>query len=158
MNRMTMVKTGDTALTVTRRFNADPAAVFKAHTDEAIVRTWMLGPPGWTMPDCTLDATPGGAFSYTWAHPDEGSFTIHGTFLELDPPNRIFHKEVMEMGDETPPAAQVETRFEADPDGTLMTMTITYASAEQREAAVASGMEDGMAFSYDTLEKALASA
>ncbi|NND43246.1 MAG: hypothetical protein HKM96_13315, partial [Boseongicola sp.] len=52
----------------------------------------------------------------------------------------------------------VETRFEADPDGTLMTMTITYASAEQREAAVASGMEDGMAFSYDTLEKALASA
>lgn len=153
MNKMTMVKEGDAALKVTRRFDAPPQAVYDAHTDVAIVRRWMLGPPGWTMPDCTLDARPGGAFSYTWAHPDEGRFTIRGQFLELDPPHRILHEEVMEMGDDTPPMSRVETLFVADGDGTLMTMTITYASAEQREAAVASGMEEGMAFSYDNLER-----
>lgn len=153
MHPMTMVKEGDTALKVTRRFDAPPGAVYAAHTDEDIVKRWMLGPPGWTMPDCRIDARAGGAFTYTWAHPEEGRFTISGTFHELDPPHRILHEEVMDLGDDTPPASQVETLFRAEGDGTLMVMTITYASADQREAAIASGMEEGMAFSYDNLER-----
>ena len=37
-----------------------------------------------------------------------------------------------------------------------MTMVISYESAEAREAAVAYGMEEGMAYSYDNLERMVA--
>lgn len=152
MNRMTMTKEGDTQLKVTRHFNAPPRAVYEAHLDEAMLKQWMLGPEGWSMPHCTLDPRPGGAFSYTWESTDGEQFTIRGAFIELDPPRRILHGETMEMGDMTPPESRVETLFEADGDGTKMTMTITYDSTESREAAIASGMEEGMAVTYDRLD------
>lgn len=153
MNKMTMTKVGDTDLRVTRRFNAAPQAVYDAHIDEAKLKRWMLGPEGWTMPVCNVDGRPGGKFSYTWEDSNSGErFTIFGTFLEFDPPHRIVHEETMDMGDDTPPVSRVTTEFAADGDGTMMTMTISYDSAEAREGAVASGMEDGMAVSYDNLD------
>ncbi|MDJ0820487.1 MAG: SRPBCC domain-containing protein [Paracoccaceae bacterium] len=153
MTKMLMERVGDTDLRVTRRFNAPPQAVYDAHVQEEKVKQWMLGPEGWTMPHCQVDARPGGAFSYTWANEDGESFTIRGTFLDFDPPHRIVHEETMEMGDQTPPMSRVTTDFAADAGGTLMTMVISYDSPEAREAAVASGMEEGMAFSYDNLDR-----
>lgn len=148
-----MTKVGDRELRVVRRFDAPPEAVYRAHVDRDLIAKWMLGPEGWTMPHCEIDARPGGAFSYTWESADGESFTIRGTFLELDAPHRILHRETMEMGEMTPPDSEVVTLFEPDGAGTLMTMTITYDSAESREAAVASGMEEGMAVSYDNLDR-----
>ncbi|MBV2358818.1 SRPBCC domain-containing protein [Thalassococcus sp. CAU 1522] len=153
MNKMTMTKVGETDLRVIRRFDAPPEAVYDAHVDEAKIKRWMLGPEGWSMPDCVIDARPGGAFSYTWENQGGERFTIRGTFVSFDPPHRIVHEETMEMGDDTPPMSRVTTEFAADGDGTLMTMVISYASAEAREGAVASGMEEGMAFSYDNLDR-----
>ena len=63
----------------------------------------------------------------------------------------------MDMGEDTQPVSRVTTEFAADGDGTVMTMVISYESAEQRESAVASGMEEGMAFSYDNLDTLVAS-
>ena len=104
MNKMTMTKVGETDLRVTRRFNAPPQAVYDAHIDEAKIKQWMLGPEGWTMPGCSVDGREGGKFSYTWEDANSGErFTIFGTFLELDPPHRIYHEETMDMGDDTPP-------------------------------------------------------
>ncbi len=156
MNKMTMTKVGETDLRVTRRFNAPPQAVYDAHVNEAKLKRWMLGPEGWTMPHCSVDARPGGAFSYTWANAEGESFTIRGTFISLEPPDRIVHRETMEIGEATPPESRVTTAFAADGEGTLMTMTISYDSAEIREAAVASGMEEGMAVSYDNLDNMVA--
>lgn len=153
MNKMTMTKVGETDLRVTRRFNAPPQAVYDAHIDEAKIKKWMLGPEGWSMPDCSVDGREGGKFSYTWEDANSGErFTIFGRFLELDPPHRIYHEETMDMGDDTPPMSRVTTEFAPDGDGTLMTMTISYETDEIREAAVATGMEEGMAFSYDNLD------
>ena len=147
-----MTKSGDTDLRITRRFAATPEAVYRAHVEEERLRQWMLGPEGWSMPHCTADARPGGAFSYTWESVDGESFTIFGRFLELDPPHRIVHEETMDMGDDTPPKSHVTTEFAPDGDGTLMTMTIRYASSEIRETVIATGMEEGMAVSYDRLD------
>ena len=152
MNPLTMTKVGETDLKLTRRFNAEPAAVYDAHINEEKIKRWMLGPEGWTMPNCSVDGVPGGKFSYTWAdETGEESFTIFGTFLELDAPNRIVHEETMDMGTETPPMSRVTTEFATDGDGTLMTMVISYADSESREAAIEYGMEEGMAVSYDNL-------
>jgi hypothetical protein len=57
----------------------------------------------------------------------------------------------MHLPDPTPDN-HVETRFEADGAGTLMTMRMTLPDAETRTAMLATGMEHGMAVSYDRLD------
>jgi hypothetical protein len=53
---------------------------------------------------------------------------------------------------EPTPDNHVETRFEADGGGTLMTMRMTQPDAETRARMLASGMEHGMEASYVRLE------
>jgi uncharacterized protein YndB with AHSA1/START domain len=50
------------------------------------------------------------------------------------------------------PDNHVETTFEPDGTGTLMTMRMTLPNAEARAAMLASGMADGMEESYARLE------
>src|SRR5262245_17807096 len=48
----------DTEIAVTRFFAAPPERVFDAWTQPQLVRRWLLGPPGWTMPVCEIDLRP----------------------------------------------------------------------------------------------------
>jgi hypothetical protein len=57
----------------------------------------------------------------------------------------------MHLPDPTPDN-HVETRFDADGKGTLMTMRMTLPDAKTRAAMIASGMERGMEGSYVRLE------
>jgi hypothetical protein len=50
------------------------------------------------------------------------------------------------------PENHVETIFEPDGDGTLMTMRMTLPDAKTRDAMLATGMEHGMEASYVRLE------
>jgi uncharacterized protein YndB with AHSA1/START domain len=159
MNTMTMPKMtlkieGDTHILVTRHFNAPPEAVYRAHTDPKIIQQWLLGPEGWTMPVCINEARPGGRFRYEWTHPKRGSFFITGEFLEVEPYSRIVHVERMHLPDPTPDN-HIETRFDPDGAGTLMTMRMTLPDAQTRAAMLATGMERGMEASYVRLDNML---
>jgi hypothetical protein len=57
----------------------------------------------------------------------------------------------MHLPDPTP-ENHIETRFEADGDGTLMTIRMTLPDAQTRAGMLASGMEGGMEASYVRLE------
>ncbi|MCB9635185.1 MAG: SRPBCC domain-containing protein [Sandaracinus sp.] len=142
---------GDTVVVVTRHFAAPPEKVFRAHTDPAIVQRWMLGPDGWTMPVCILEARPGGRIRYEWSDGQGNGFYLTGEFVELDPPHRILHVERMHLPDPTPDN-RIETRFEADGAGTKMTMRMTLPDAQTRAAMLETGMEHGMEASYQRLE------
>jgi hypothetical protein len=50
------------------------------------------------------------------------------------------------------PDNHVETRFEADGTGTLMTMSMSLPDAKTRAAMLSTGMEKGMEASYARLE------
>ena len=65
--------------------------------------------------------------------------------------SRIRHVERMHMPDPCPDN-HVETRFEADGTGTLMTMRMTVPDRATREAMLATGMEHGMEASYARLD------
>ena len=145
---------GDTQVVVTRRFAAAPEKVWRAHTEPALIQQWMLGPDGWTMPVCTNDAQPGGKIRYEWADGDDNGFYLTGEYVALEPFSRIVHVERMHLPDPTPDN-HVETRFEADGEGTLMTMRMTLPDSATREAMLATGMEHGMAASYDRMEEVL---
>ena len=153
-NRLTLKTEGDTHIVVTRHFNAPPEAVYRAHIDPNLVQKWMLGPEGWTMPVCENDARPGGKIRYEWKHPKRGEFHLTGEFLELVPYSKIVHVERMFLPDPTPDN-QVETRFEPNGTGTLMTMRMTLPNAQTRAAMLATGMEHGMEASYVRLEEML---
>jgi uncharacterized protein YndB with AHSA1/START domain len=151
MSKLTLKTEGDTHVVVTRRFAASPEDVYRAHTDPALIQKWLLGPEGWTMPVCINDARPGGKFRYEWRNSKGEGFYITGEFLELSPFHRIVHIERMFLPDPTPDN-HVETIFEVDGEGTLMTIRMTLPDAQTRKAMLASGMEHGMEASYVRLE------
>ena len=149
--KMTLKTEGDTHIVVTRHFAASPEAVYRAHTDPKIIQKWLLGPEGWTMPVCINEARPAARFATNGRTRKARDFYITGEFVELQPYSRIVHVERMHLPDPTPDN-HVETRFEPDGDGTLMTMRMTLPDAQTRAAMLATGMEHGMEASYVRLE------
>lgn len=154
MSKMTLKTEGDKHVVVTRRFAASPEAVYRAHTDPKLIQQWMLGPDGWTMPVCINEAKPGGKIRFEWSNGKGQGFYLTGECLVVEPYRRLVHVERMHMPDPTPDN-HVETIFEADGDGTLMTMRMTLPDAKTREAMLATGMEHGMEAGYVRLERML---
>jgi uncharacterized protein YndB with AHSA1/START domain len=151
MSKMTLETVGDSNIVVKRRFNATPEIVYRAHTEPQLIQQWMLGPEGWKMPACINDARPGGKIRYEWTNGKGGGFHLTGEFLKLEPFARIVHVERMHLPDVTPDN-HIETRFDQDGTGTLMTMLMTLPDPKTRAAMLASGMEQGMEASYVRLE------
>ena len=151
MSKMTLEIEGDRHVVVKRRFAAPPEAVYRAHTEPALIQKWMLGPDGWTMPVCICEARPNGKIRYEWTNGSGGGFHLTGEFLELEPFHRIVHVERMHLPAPTPDN-RVETRFDPDGTGTMMTMRMTLPDAQTRSRMLASGMEHGMEASYVRLE------
>lgn len=154
MTKMTLKTEGDKHVVVTRRFAASPEAVYRAHTEPEIIKQWMLGPEGWTMPVCVNEARPGGKIRFEWSDGKGNGFYLTGENVAMEPFRRLVHVERMHLPDPTPDN-HVETIFEPDGDGTLMTMRMTLPDAKTREAMLATGMEHGMEASYVRLETIL---
>lgn len=151
---MTLETEGDRYVVVRRRFAAPPEAVYRAHTEPELIQKWMLGPDGWTMPVCISEAQPNGKIRYEWTNGKGQGFYLTGEYLELEPFSRIVHVERMHLPDPTPDN-HVETRFDKDDSGTLMTMRMTLPDSETRAQMLATGMEHGMEASYRRLETVL---
>jgi len=155
MSKLNLKTEGDTHVVVTRRFDAPPEAMYRAHTDPKLVQKSMLGPEGWTMPVCLNETRPGGKIRYEWSDGKGGGFFLTGEFLELKPYTKIVHVERMHLPDPTPDN-HIETTFEPQGSGTLMTMRMTLPDAQTRAAMLATGMEHGMEVSYVRLEGMIA--
>jgi len=151
MSKLMLKTEGDRHVVVTRRFDAPPEAVYRAHTEPALLQKWLLGPDGWTMPVCVSEARPGGRIRFEWTDGKGAGFYLTGEYLELEPFSRIVHVERMHMPDPTPDN-RVETTFKPDGNGTLFTLRMTLPDAATREAMLATGMEHGMEASYVRLD------
>lgn len=149
---------GDSAVSVVRSFRASRAVVYRAFTDPDLVRRWMLGPPGWTMPVCDMDVRVGGSFRWVWQSTEDGSrFGFHGVFRVVDPPERISHTEIFdpgEVGNEMGEAL-ITVTFDEHEGVTTATTVMDFGSSAAREAAMATGMTDGMEMSYQQLDRVL---
>ena len=71
MTAMTLEPRGDREIVVVRAFNAPRDLVFEAFSKPELVKRWMLGPEGWSMPACTIDFRAGGKGRYEWKSADE---------------------------------------------------------------------------------------
>ncbi len=159
-----MMNTGDLKVTastdreiaMTRVFNAPRRMVFDALTKPELVNQWLLGPPGWTMPVCEIDLRVGGAYRYVWRHADGREMGMGGVYREIVPQERLLCTELF---DEAwyPGESLITTTLVEQSGRTTLTSTILYVSREARDGVLKSGMERGVAASYDRLEQILAS-
>ena len=139
----------DVEVTMTRDFRAPRALVWKAITEAEHLQEWMLGPPGWTMPVCEIDLRPGGAWHFVWRKTDGEEMGMRGEYREIDPPDRLVHTE--SWGEGWPETLVTQVLTERD-GVTTLAATIHYPSKEERDRALATGMADGAAMSYDRLD------
>jgi len=147
---------GDREIAMTRVFDAPRALVFDALTKPELLKRWVLGPPGWSLEVCEIDLRPGGAFRYVWRGADGTEMGMRGAFREVAPPERIVHTELFDE-DWTGGETVVTTSLVEQGGRTTLTLTLLYQSPEARDAALKSGMTEGVTASYDRLAGVLAS-
>lgn len=145
----------DREVVITRDFDAPRDLVFDCHTRPDLVRRWLLGPPGWTMPVCDIDLRVGGRYRYVWRGPSGEDMGMGGVFREIVRPERIVTNELFDE-DWTGGETLVTTVFTEQGGRTRSTVTVLYASKQAREGALATGMADGMESSYQHLDALLA--
>jgi uncharacterized protein YndB with AHSA1/START domain len=146
---------GDREIVMTRVFDAPRQMVFDAYTKPELVKRWLLGPDGWSMPVCEIDLRVGGKYRYVWRNDTNGrEMGMGGVYREVIPPERIVGTE--KFDEEWYPGEAVGTIALTEQEGkTTLTQTILYDSRETRDAVLKSPMQTGVAASYDRLEKLL---
>lgn len=143
----------DMTIRVERVFDAPRALIFDCHTKPELLKKWLLGPPGWTMPSCEVDLRVGGKYRYLWrSDADGGEFAIGGVFEDVAAPERLVTLEHMEGMEGNSLCTLTLTESGGR---TTMVQTMQFATKEIRDAALATGMTDGMAQSYDRLERTI---
>lgn len=142
----------DTQVRISRVIRGSVEQVWRAHNDPELMKRWMLGPDGWTMPVCEVADAVGESYRYEWAREGggEGGFGFVGEVLELDPPRRVVTTEQM-IGLDGEPAVN-ELTLVPSGDHTLLVLIVTYPSREIRDMVLGTGMVGGMETSYARLE------
>jgi len=148
----------DREVRVVRSFNAPRELVWDAHTKPELVKRWLLGPPGWSMPVCEMDVRVGGKYRWRWKSDEGGKeFGFFGTYTEVNEPAKISHEENFDPGNVGGPMTAdpaIITNELVEKNGvTTLTVSMLYPSKEARDGAVASGMTDGMEQSYVRLDE-----
>ncbi len=148
--KLTLATPSDREIVMTRRFDAPLALVFEALTNPDVLKRWLHGPDGWSLPVCEIDLRVGGSFRYVWRGPDGAEMGMGGVFREIEPPIRMVHTELFDE-DWTGGETLVTTELEERDGRTTLTTTVIYASKAARDGAMKSGMEQGLGESYDRL-------
>jgi uncharacterized protein YndB with AHSA1/START domain len=146
----------DREIVFTRVFDAPRELVFEAMTRPELLKRWLLGPPGWTMPICEIDLRVGGAYRYVWRSADGVEMGMGGIHREIVRPERIVCTQLFD--EDWTGGEAVGTLVLVERNGnTTLTNTVLDSSREARDAVLKTPMEDGMAAGYDRLAELLAS-
>jgi len=144
----------ETQVRTSRIIRGSLEQVWRAHNDPDLMKQWLLGPDGWTMPVCEVAVNVGDSYRYFWEPVGGGEgFGFTGELVESEEPRRSVTTEAM-IGMDFP-ATLNELTLTPVSGGTLVSLVITYANAEQRDAVLATGMTKGMETSYARLEHLL---
>jgi uncharacterized protein YndB with AHSA1/START domain len=160
MDQAQVMLPGDREVKVTRSFKAPRTLVYRAYTEPDLVRQWLLGPPGWSMPVCEMDVRVGGRYRWRWRNEKDGKeFGFAGSFREVQPASRLVHTEAYDsgtVGDDFPGnEALVTVTFTENSGLTMVVTLIDFGSKQARDAALATGMTGGMEQSYQLLDTLL---
>ena len=147
---------GDREIVMTRVFDAPRRLVFDALTKPELVKQWLLGLPGWTMPVCEIDLRVGGAYRFVWLGQDGTTMGMGGVYREIVIPERIVNTQLFDQdwtGGET-----LGTLLLTEQGGkTTLTNAVLYSSREARDGALRTRMAEGVEAGYARLDELLPS-
>lgn len=142
----------DLEIRMTREFAAPRPLVFEAFSKPEHLRVWW-GQKGSTSLVCEGDFRPGGTWRMVERDASGAEWGFHGEIREVVPPEKIVQTFEFEG---MPGHVSVDTLELADlGPRTRMTVTTRFASKEDRDGMLQSGMEQGAGESYDKLEEYL---
>lgn len=150
-----LFKVRGTGLRAVRSFAAPQHAVFRAFTDAAVIRHWMLGPgEQWTLPVCRVDLREGGEGRFEWAGSAGETMGVSFTYDTVRVPSHTVHREVFDE-DWTGGETRVDTVFAEEEGGTLVDMWIDYSSTEARDRVFGEAFAQGLEGGYQKLDALL---
>jgi len=129
-------------------------------TKPELIRRWVLGTDGWSMPGCEVDLRVGGTYRYEWRRYRDGTrMAMGGVFREISPLERLVATEKFE--ELWYPGEALDTTVLVEQGGkTTMTLTVLFQvlfqSREARDSVLKSNMEQGLAASCEGLAELLA--
>src|SRR3979490_2736312 len=146
----------DREIAMTRVFNAPRKLVFDAWTKPELVRRWLLGPPGWTMPVCEIDLKVGGAYRFEWLGQDGTRMGMGGVYREIVFPERIVNTQLFDQ-DWTGGEALGTLLLTEQGGKTTLTNAMLSLSREARHGALRARMAEGVEAGYARLDELLPS-
>ncbi len=144
----------DTEILTERDFAAPRHLVFACYTQPPLIKRWLTGPAGWTMPVCVFEPRPGGRYRYEW-HKGEERLAMSGVIHAITVPEHILSEEAFDQ-DATGGTSKSAVDFAEKPEGTTVVNRLTYASKALRDQIAATGMAEGMEMSFQHLDALLA--
>ena len=148
---------------VKRSFDASVNLVWQAYTDPALMRRWLTAIPGWSMPVCEMTTQVGGKYRWRWRDNANGKeFGFTREMLEVAVHSKIAHTQIYDTGDcdfgsMGGEPSIITVTFNETNGITHVVTSIKYASKADRDAAMSTGMTDGMEMNYKQLDAVLAS-
>jgi uncharacterized protein YndB with AHSA1/START domain len=150
-NRLAITTPAEREIRAERIVDHPRERVWAAYTDPALVPQWW-GPHGTTTEVDRMDVRAGGDWRFV-STGTGGTNAFRGTYREITPPERIvqtFEWEGM------PGHVAVETAEFEDLGGRTRIVTTTlFHTTEERDGMLDSGMEGGMAETYERLDELL---
>jgi uncharacterized protein YndB with AHSA1/START domain len=150
----TLTLPSEREIVMERVFAAPRELVFKAYTDPNLIPKWW-GPRKYTTTVDKLDVRVGGAWRFVQRDADGNVYAFNGEYREIAPPGRLSYTFEFEG---MPGHVLLETVTFQEQDGqTKVTVTSLFASVEDRDGMLQSGMEEGARESQDRLAELLGS-
>jgi uncharacterized protein YndB with AHSA1/START domain len=145
-------------LTLERTFAAPKAMVWAAFTDCAHLKHWW-GPHGWNLTVCDMDFRVGGSWHYCMAGAGEDGQAIESWGLAeyeaISAPDSFVYKDAFSDSDGAKtldmPIAEIVTEFIEVEGGTKVVSRTTYPKAEDLQAILEMGAEQGIRETWDRL-------
>ncbi len=143
-----------TQIHVVREFDAPAHLVYKAWTTPELIRRWWHAGRG-EVTEATVDLRVGGRWRFVMRTDRGFEVAFHGEYLEIVPNERVVSTEIYEGAPEAP--ARTTIRFAPEGNRTRVTLIIETRTQADRDAQLATGMEDGMQDGLALLEEVAAS-
>ena len=141
-------------LIVDYNLDANCNSVYNAWTDLEILKKWFC-PTGFTVAKAEMDLKEGGYFKIHMKSPEGEIYPTKGDYILLDKPNRIVYKDSWDDNRENNAPTIVEITFEPLGHKTLMKLYSSFATEQQKENVLNSGIVEGWNMFFENLNRVL---
>lgn len=143
-------------LVVEHDIDSDNISVYDAWTELELFQKWFY-PTGFTIAKAEMMPEVGGYFKIHMKAPDGKIYPTIGEYILLEKPHRIVYRDSWDDEREDNDPVITEVVFEEHGTNTKLKLYSSFATEEQKENILSSGVIDGWKMFFENLNKLLKS-